>query len=168
MTPRDAVLAAKAKRHGARYALRIILEARRTGIPISLAFALIEQESGFRNVWGGDPPPNGGTTGRQGKLVTKGGYRTYKQRRGANGRGGMQGVGPAQLTWWEYQDRADKRGGCWHPKHNIRVAFEILAANIKQHGRENGIERYNGSGAAAERYAKQVLWKMRRWQDRLS
>jgi hypothetical protein len=57
---RDLALAAKAKARGGRYCLRIILEARRAGIPISLGFALLEQESsdritpGARNVFGHD------------------------------------------------------------------------------------------------------------------
>ncbi len=157
---RDAVLAAKAKRHGANYSLRIVIEARRAGIPLSLGFALIEQESNFRNVFGSDPTIYVGAG-----TVTKAKYQRYKSLRGKSL---MQGVGPAQLTWWESQDRADKYGGCWLPKHNIRAAFETLAVNIKQHGREVGIERYNGSGQAARLYAQRVLWKMRRWHDRLA
>ena len=64
MTPRDLVLARRAKRHGARYSLRIIREARRAGIPISLAFAIVEQESRFLNVCGHDPGgPHPGSRG---------------------------------------------------------------------------------------------------------
>lgn len=159
MTPRNIWLAVRAKRHGAKYSLRIVLEARRAGIPISLGFALIEQESGFRNVFGHDP-----TIFRGAGTVTKDKYLAYKK---ARGRRNMQGVGPAQLTWWEYQDRADHFGGCWQPKHNIRVGFEVLAAHIKRHGRTKGIMRYNGSGEQAALYSQQVLWKMRRWHDRL-
>lgn len=158
MTRRDLVLAARAKRRGARYALRIILEARRTGVPISLAFALIEKESGFRNLFGHDPGIFAGAG-----TVTRAKYRAYKRTRGSRGQGGMQGVGPAQLTWWEIQDRADKLGGCWVPRHNIRVGLEVLAGHIARYGRRGGIARYNGAGPTAERYASDVLDRMGKW-----
>jgi hypothetical protein len=160
---RDKQLAEKAKRHGAQYSLRIIREARRAGIPISLGFALVEQETGFRNVFGHDPTIFVGAG-----QVTEKKYRAYRAKRGATGGGGMQGVGPCQLTYYTYQDRADALGGCWKPQHNIRVAFEGLAANIKQHGMRDGIRRYNGSGPAAERYAQSVLERQRKWHERLS
>jgi hypothetical protein len=160
---RDQELAELAKAHGASYSLRIVWEARRAGIPISLAFALVEQESSFRNVWGHDPPPNGGTSQLGGNPVSKTAYLAYKKRRGPVGHGGMQGVGPCQLTWYSKQDRADELGGCWVAKHNIRVALEDLAALVKQYGERRGLARYNGSGIAAERYAQQVLDRQRKW-----
>jgi hypothetical protein len=165
---RDVVVARRANSHGARYSLRIILEARRAGIPISLGFALVETESGFRNVWGHDAEPNGGTTHLGGKPVRKADYLAYKKRRGPTGRGGMQGVGVSQLTWYSTQDRADSLGGCWIAKHNIAVAFDILASNIKQHGERAGIKAYNGSGLAAERYASLVLGRKVKWHRRLA
>lgn len=165
---RDQELARIAKGHGAQYSLRIVLEARRAGIPVSLGFALIEQESGFRNVWGRDPAPNGGTSKLGGKTVTKAAYLAYKKRRGPSGRGGMQGVGPAQLTWFAVQNAADERGGCWVPRHNIAVGFDILAKHILQHGTRGGIAAYNGSGPAANRYATEVLRKQQRWHERLT
>lgn len=160
VTPRDLVLARRAKKAGANYGLRIIMEARRAGIPLSLAFALIEQESGFRNVFGHDP-----TTSIpkdwQGREVTKDRYLHYKKNRSSEG---MQGVGPAQLTWYEYQDQADKRGGAWIPKHNIGVAMDHLAALLRvKSNRHEAIKGYNGTGPAAEKYAKQVEDRMKKW-----
>ena len=156
----DLVYARRAKKHGANYSLRIILEARRAGISISLGFALIEQESGFRNVFGHDPSIFNGAG-----EVTKNKYLTYKAVRG---HAHMQGVGPAQLTWWEFQDKADKYGGCWIPKYNIRVAFEHLATLRKTYGPTMGIARYNGSGPNAWRYCRQVLAKQEKWHKFLT
>lgn len=167
-TAADLRLAAKAKKHGANYSLRIILEARRVDIPVSLGFALVEQESSFRNVYGSDPRPNGGTADLMGKPVTKLNYTAYRGRRGSRGQGGMQGVGPCQLTWWEFQDFADKLGGCWVPKHNIRVGFDVLASLIQQRGMRKGIARYNGDGPAADNYATGVLSKQAKWHERLT
>jgi hypothetical protein len=160
---RDLELAKRANAFGANYSLRIILEARRAGIPISLGFALIEQESNFSNVFGHDPGNHSGA-GR----VTKSKYEAYRARRGPTGRGGMQGVGPAQLTYYTVQDAADTLGGCWVPKHNIRVAFELLANLIAQHGEEQGLARYNGTGPAAQRYSRKVLERQAKWHRRLT
>jgi cold shock CspA family protein len=160
---RDLNLARRAKKHGANYSLRIVKEARRAGIPISLGFALIDQESNFKNVFGHDS-----TIFRGAGNVTKGKYTAYKQQRGPHGKGGMQGVGPAQLTWYEFQDQADKRGGAWVPKHNISVAFDHLASLIRHKGMREGIAAYNGSGDDAAMYATSVLSKQRKWHNWLS
>jgi len=156
-------LAQVAKRHGAHYSLRIVLEARRARIPVSLGFALVEQESGFTNVFGHDPTIYAGAG-----TVTKSRYLAYRRRRRASGNKLMQGVGPCQLTWWEYQDAADRLGGCWIARYNIRLAFAHLAAQIEQHGLRAGIRAYNGSGSAADRYATRVLRLQRMWHQRLT
>lgn len=162
---RDLALARTAKKHGANYSLRIIQQARKSGIPISLAFALIEQESGFRNVFGHDATSSIPDSWK-GTIVTKKKYLEYKKHREL-GRG-MQGVGPAQLTWWAYQDEADKRGGAWIPKHNISFAFDHLAALIKNRGTHDGLKAYNGTGFAAERYADEVEKRADRWHRLLT
>lgn len=161
---KDLILAAKAKRDGANYALRIILEARKhPEIPVSLAFALIEQESGFKNIFGHDGVHN---PAKKGGSVTKKTYAAYKVWRKQNL--GMQGVGPGQLTWFELQDEADRRGGCWKPRYNIEVSIEHLAALIRQNGLVDGIAQYNGSGLAATAYSVSVRNKARRWHKVLA
>jgi hypothetical protein len=165
---RDLLLARRAKRHGGSFSLRIIREARLAQIPVSLGFALIEQETGFRNVWGRDGPPNGSTAELGGRKVTKADYLAYKRRRGTKGQGGMQGVGPAQLTWFSLQDSADFLGGCWVPRHNIRVAFHRLAALISVQGEFDGLRAYNGTGQAAVRYAREVKQREAKWHKALT
>ena len=163
VTPRDLALARTAKKHGANYALRIIMQARESGIPISLGFALIEQESNFKNVFGHDDSIFKGAG-----PVTKSKYLEYKRLRDSRHPKRMQGVGPAQLTWYEYQDRADARGGAWIPKHNISVAFDHLATLINSKGMREGIKAYNGTGDAAENYANSVLARQQKWHKWLS
>jgi hypothetical protein len=148
----------RARKHGANYAWTLVKVAVEEGVQISLAFAICEQETGFRNVFGHDPTIFAGA----GK-VTKAKYLAYKQQRGPTGRGGMQGVGPMQLTYYSFQDDADKLGGCWKVEPNIRVALRLLKSNIRQHGRHTGIARYNGTGAAAERYARSVEALQQKW-----
>lgn len=160
---RDLELAKIAKKYGANYSLRIVMEARRGKVPISLAFAVVEQESNFRNVFGHDPTIFIGAG-----VVTKKKYLDYKRKRGARGQGGMQGVGPMQLTWYEFQDQADKLGGCWIAANNIRVGLTLMGNLIIQHGTRKGIARYNGSGPKANRYATEVLKKQEKWHERFT
>jgi hypothetical protein len=124
--------------------VRCLLAARKTGLPLSLGCALLLQESGGgANVFGHDPTIFTGAG-----TVTKQKYLAYKAQRGHTK---MQGVGPCQLTWWEFQDEADKRGGCWRPLVNMQVAFGHLAALVARSGLHDGVRAYNGSGPAASR-----------------
>jgi peptidoglycan hydrolase-like protein with peptidoglycan-binding domain len=148
----------------------VITEARRAGIPLALACALLEKETaGGHNVFGHDRDRSGHYIfpARDGTVpVTEDLYRQYKQRRKATGL--PQGVGPCQLTFAGFQDQADALGGCWKPEANIRVGFKVLADNIRVNGQARGVARYNGSGSAADAYSKDVLAKARRWEALLA
>jgi Putative peptidoglycan binding domain len=142
----------------------VVEEARRAGLRLPLACALLEKESGGgRNVFGHDPTIFVGAG-----EVTRAKYAEYKRRRVASGNRQMQGVGPCQLTWWEFQDTADREGGCWRPEINMRVGFRHLVALMKQHGEAEGARRYNGSGPAAEAYSRDLIAKARIWDAKLS
>lgn len=166
----------KAVKHGVnrRQAVNCMAAARKYRyVTFPLMLALTEQESGAaggRNVFGHDRDSHGhlifpakpGTV-----MVTHALYTEYLRRRGPSGRGGMQGVGPCQLTWWATQDLADERGGCHLPYVNIDVAAQILGANIKAFGYVVGIQRYNGVGPAAVAYSVSVRAKARAWRQLL-
>jgi hypothetical protein len=140
----------------------IIESCRRYSLPIALGMALFQKESGFRNVFGHDPTtsiPNDWMGGE----VNRKRYDHYKSRRA---RFGMQGVGDGQLTWWETQDYADKKGGCWKREINIDVSVETLAARIRDFGYAKGIERYNGSGPRAVQYSISVRRAAEWWKAR--
>ena len=142
----------------------VVEEAKRAGLRLPLACALLEKESGGgRNVFGHDPTIFVGAG-----EVTRAKYREYKKRRVASGNRQMQGVGPCQLTWWEFQDAADREGGCWRPEVNMRVGFRHLVALTGQHGEADGARRYNGSGAAAEAYSRDLLAKAKVWEAKLA
>lgn len=152
--------------NGGRFEGAVVREARRARLPVALACAVLEKETGFRNVFGHDAvrnpvkSPPGGLLG-----VTEENYRRYlaHRRQGL----GNQGVGPMQLTSAFLQDRADQLGGCWQPGPNIRVGLEFLAGNIRRMGLRAGVVAYNGSGPAAQRYGDDVLARARRWDERL-
>ena len=67
-----------------------IQEAKRAGLPLELACALLEKESGGgKNVYGHDP-----SIFRGAGQVTRENYARYKKARLASGNRQMQGVGP--------------------------------------------------------------------------
>lgn len=144
--------------HGLGFAEIAVQEGAAAGIPVALAFAMLEQESGGRNVYGHDAVRNPAV---KGGPVTKANYAAYKadRKRGL----GMQGVGPLQLTWWATQDKADAMGGCWRPRINIRCGFQTLKADIDAHGEVAGIAAYNGSGPKAAQYSLAVRAKRDAW-----
>jgi hypothetical protein len=159
----DVLAAARARRYGMHHALKIAQEARRAGISYDLAYSLVQQETGTgQNIFGHDPTIYAGAG-----QVTKAKYLTYKHLRCTPGRQ-MQGVGLTQLTWWEFQDAADRMGGCWKPRIQLRKAFGDLRGLIRQHGEVVGIERYNGSGPAAVVYSKSVRARRLQWRRRLN
>jgi hypothetical protein len=154
-----------AGQHGCRKGLAVVIIecARRRGVAISLGFALINHESGFRKIFGHDPTIYVGAG-----LVTRVKYLAYRARRIASGNRLMQGVAEPQLTWWATQDAADARGGCWKAEAAIDTAFITLAANIHAHGYVVGIERYNGSGPAAVAYSHAVRAQAAWWHHELT
>ena len=148
-----------------------VAEAARAGLRLELAAALLEKESaGGHNVFGHDRDRSGKYIfpARDGTVkVTKELYLEYKRRRVASGNKAMQGVGPCQLTWFSFQDDADKLGGCWKPQVNMRVGFQRLASLVRTHGDSVGARMYNGSGDAAVAYSADLLKKAAAWKARL-
>lgn len=145
----------------------VVAQALAVGLPVALAAAVLEQESGGgRNVWGHDPVENRGIY-VPGSPVTEQAYRRYKPL-ADRGEIGRQGVGPMQLTGRSWQDAADARGGCWSPAANMAAGFAGLVALTNKYGLPEGVRRYNGSGPGAERYRDQVLARYRVWTTRLA
>ena len=149
------------KRHGIVRPDEVVKIARKEDLELAVACTLLEKESGGgRNVWGNDGVDTCGNYDK-GSSVTQAAYLAYKRDRK---RCGMQGVGPTQLTWWAFQDRADTRGGCWKWEVNVEVGFEIMAGYIHKHGLWEAAKRYNG----ADSYANDFVAKHRVWRDRLA
>lgn len=163
MTKQDLALVWRMRKHGIVNPILTLKAARAAGLPIALACAFLEQETGGgRNVFGHDPSIFKGAG-----AVTKDKYLAYKKARKLTGNKQCQGVGPMQLTYWAFQDQADAQGGCWRPLINMTVGFTLAARNIKRYGKVVGIARYNGSGSAAMRYSVSVRSKQRLWEQRL-
>jgi hypothetical protein len=151
--------------HGIQRATEVIELAGAAELELPVAVTLLEKESGGgHNVWGHDNVDTGGHY-IKGDVVTKEAYLNYKRDRK---RLGAQGVGPTQLTFPGFQDTADDRGGCFDWRINCLVGFEILAGHIRAKGVHDGFRAYNGSGAAAERYADDAISRLAVWRSRLS
>lgn len=132
---------------------------------LARCLAMLENESGGANIFGADP---GGTALPRvwyNTAVTHDKYKVYLKRRHE----GLtpNGVGPCQLTAAFLQDAADKRGGCWVPKHNMEVGFAFLHGLILRRGVFGGFESYNGSGPAAVAYANRAMARAEAWETRL-
>lgn len=163
MRPRDAKSVRRLRRAGFVYPVRTVWAARKAGISIASAAALLEKESyRGKNVFGHDVVANP----VKGGAVTKRRYAAYKRYRKAGK--GMQGVGPCQLTWYEFQDRADALGGCWRPAINMLVGFQLLRQLVRDKGLQQGAAAYNGQGAAAQAYGRDFVEKKRKWQQYFS
>jgi hypothetical protein len=145
--------------HGIVFPRITLQEARRAGIELAVACGVLEQESsGGHNVFGHDPTIFAGAG-----EVTRQKYLAYKRLRDDYRRRGLnrfQGVGPTQLTWYSYQDRADALGGCYRPDANMRVGFSLLRALIRSKGLFDGLTAYNGSSA----YPRQVIPRIQQWR----
>lgn len=163
LSPKDMLLVPKLRKLGIQVPVRMIMAARKAGLAVPIAASILMQETGGgRNEWGHDPTifVGGHDThnGKQwGETVTASAYKAYLAQRGTAGHGGMQGVGPCQLTYYAYQDAADKAGGCWKPLPNMIIGFTALANLIRRAGLHDGIAAYNGTGSAAQQYADAVI-----------
>lgn len=155
-----ATLIARARQHGIHIPVRAYRASRKAGVPFYVTCAFLMQESaGGLNVFGHDPGNFSGAG-----VVTRDKYLAYKAARRAGK--GMQGVGPMQLTWWEFQDRADALGGCWRPYYNVLAGLEVLHGLHQTYGNwGTAAYHYNGSGAAAAAYEREMLSRFSYWQS---
>jgi hypothetical protein len=140
----------------------VVAAAHSRGVPLSVACAMLDQESHGANVFGHDPVRRGQVVGGR---VTRARYARYKflRRRGY----GNQGVGPCQLTSPGLQDAADRLGGCWKPLHNMEVGFSFLVSLKHEFGSwQLAFQHYNGAGPAAVAYGQRADADRLRWHDR--
>jgi hypothetical protein len=149
---RDLKLCRVAKKHGAKSTLRTLREARRNDIPFSWLLAMIEQESGWQNIFGCDHGPGNAYCHQK---VTNQKVRHLLNAQTYNG------VGYTQLTSPGYVERAMRRtGGAASVRNQIIVGAQVLKE--KTGGDMNRAWRYNG----AREYQRQIEAKAERWHQR--
>lgn len=142
----------------------IVKKAEDTGLKLPLACALVEQESGGRNVFGcdaGGPFCHDPVTRERVKHIVDGGKFRH----------GMQGIGLTQITWWEFVLKAEKLGGAHLPANQLQVGFALMADYVKSFPFKEALGAYNAgpqsrglgiqNGYAAEVAAKHEAWAHR-------
>lgn len=151
----------------------IAASSRRAGVPLSVAAALAEVESGGRNVFGND---RGGVFSRPGRPdvpVTP--KRVAELRRRVAAGETSNGIGPAQITWPPFFDRADAAGlDLADPEDNLTLGLTILAEHARGDLSPAGLERagtlYNAGTLAGgvTDYGRRLARAAAAWEERLS
>ena len=145
----------------------ILAESKRQGVQLALALALVEQESGFRNIFGCDGGRMIGKAPWCHQPVTR--QRVQELIAHVSAGGTSNGVGLTQLTSIGFIRQAEALGGAHLPAAQCRVGFGLLHDLIARHGERTGIGAYNGGeGNPNLAYADSVLALRARWQARIN
>lgn len=127
----------------------------------ALGFAMFEQESDFKAIYGHDL---GGL--HPGETVTRENYRDFRSEVVRRKGGGANGVGLGQVTFWTY---IRDHPGLWKPRVQIYLATSILADLVHRLGESTGVGAYNGGeGNPNETYAGEVLRRAEKWRPMLA
>jgi hypothetical protein len=144
----------------------IVAESKHEGLPLALALALVEQESGFQNIFGCDLGPQS-TAPWCHQRVTRNRVQALIAHVEAGGT--SNGVGLTQLTSIGFIRQAEAEGGAHTLHAQCRIGFRILHGLIERHGEQIGIGAYNGGeGNPNLDYAKSVLALRDQWQARIN
>ncbi|MBU8741901.1 hypothetical protein KM866_01695 [Micrococcus luteus] len=154
------------------HAAAIVAAARRADVPLAVAAALAELESGGRNVFGHDAGGVHGAPRGTDVPVTRERYEELVARVAQGEK--SNGVGPAQITWPPYFAQAAERGlRLWEPEDNLVFGLEVLHGHLGGDLSAEGIARagtlYNAGtlsdGVTA--YGRRLAAATRAWAERL-
>ena len=143
---------------------------RRAGLPFWVACALLEKESGGRNIFGHDK----GGAGPHGQPVTRANFEAFY--REVLGGATSNGVGPCQITWAGTVKGGERDGGYfaqmlgmdlapWKPLDNMTFGFALVRKHYNRLG-----DSWQKAGAAyngRESYGVDFLAKVKQWNTRL-
>lgn len=169
LSKRNLQLARRAKKAGAKHSLRIVIEARAAGLGdhLSLAFAVLEQETGFDNIFGHDE----GALFSNFKRIPVTNEKVSQLLRSVDRGEPSNGVGLPQLTYPPFIRRAAAMpGGASSVRNQLRVAFSDLAHLVHDHGERDALAIYNAGQADSpkgRRYASTVLDRKERFHRAL-
>ncbi len=136
----------------------IIRACKATGLLYRFGFALVQQESDFRNVFGAD---GNAPYQHAGEPVTRARLNDLLAH---DHRGEVSnGVGWTQLTYSGFLYEAESLGGAEKPYVQCLVGFKALHGLMLAHGVWAGAKAYNGSGAAADNYANLLVARGEKW-----
>lgn len=142
-------------------ALYIAYAARQHKVRWALAYALFEQESDYKAIYGHDA---GGLF--PGREVTRDNYRRFREIVVSQGGRGANGVGLGQVTYWIY---IKEHPGLWKKRVQVYLSLSILASYIHSLGEFKGIGAYNGGpNSPNDAYANEVLARAKRIRPKLA
>lgn len=147
---RDRELAAWFQREGFERPYLTVAALRKADIKPQTAAALLLKESGGgNNVFGHDWEAKlGRARANEDRPPYNGHNVTEARARKLRGSTYSNGVGPTQLTFKGYIDRARKAGGEWKPYVNMLIGFRIFRELFNTHGSlVLAATRYNGAEA---------------------
>lgn len=116
-------------------ALYIAFACRKFTLPYSHGYALVQQESNFRHIFGHDA---GGLF--KGLPVTRDRYQVLRNQLRQGG-GGANGVGLTQPTYPPY---IIEHAGLWRKRANVYFGIGLLSELVIKLGVTDGIGAYNG------------------------
>ena len=139
----------------------LVAAAKRAGVPLYLAAALIREESSGRNVygndWGGIYGTDANTPASYNKTVTDANYKTFLglllESDGTWTGRTSNGVGPAQITYWALHRDARNEGlNLAKPEDNMFFGLRMFATYLGGDYSESSVKlaatRYNAGPAA--------------------
>jgi hypothetical protein len=140
----------------------IIEEAKLASLGLALACALVEQESGGKNLFGADfgsilahRPVDAQGVGDLLRFVSYGGP--------------SNGVGLTQLTYPPLIKEAEALGGAYLPRYQLRAGFRVLRDYLGRYPLRQAIGAYNrGPSNPNYDYAASVLTRRDEWRVRLA
>lgn len=140
----------------------IVEEAKSAGLDLALACALVEQESGGRNIFGCDLGPVGDRPPYCHQQVTR--ERVQKLIASPF----MNGVGVTQLTWFTFVEDAEALGGAHEPRNQCRVGFRLLKEYRNKYPYLEALGAYNAGEAnrrsVLDTYAAQLAALHTKWK----
>lgn len=166
---RDAKLTICLEKGGLQNAPVIVRAASLQRFDLAQLAAIIEEESGGRNIYGADPTPNGALPpSLYDQPITRENFETF-WRRVQEGYT-SNGVGLPQLTYPGFIQNANQRGGAWVPIHQCTEACAVLTGLLKAHSGnwQAAAATYNGAGPAADAYGMRVQALTAQWQARIN
>ncbi|NHN55755.1 peptidoglycan-binding protein [Calidifontibacter sp. DB0510] len=146
----------------------LITAANKVGVPLWIAAAFCEQESGGANVYGND---RGGAMAGAG-AVTETNYRQFLQL--VNSGHTSNGVGPFQITYKGYFAQAAQQGlRLWLPLDNMIFGLRIVKSYLGGHTDDATLnragQRYNsGRPDGAPLYGASIVKRATRWRGLLA
>jgi LysM repeat protein len=145
----------------------IVRAAKNAGLYLPAALAMIQKESGGRNVWGSDV---GGTNSGKKGNVTEVDFKAFAKKVAAGAK--SNGVGVAQITYPAYFPMAENQGiKLWLPYDNALFGFRILRSNYekqKDWARAGTLYNKGNLTTGVNEYGKTFAALVKEWESRLA